>query len=185
MASLLAIASLRASGATDSPGGTDTATVVVASVELEPGTIVGADQVGVRAVPNVAVPDGAIDDPDRVVGRQVTSVIVAGEPVVRARLAPDGLLGVAAATPPGWTSFALPADDRLPPTVVGQDVQLFALPPATDVSRPGHAADRLTDSAVVVAVDDRRVTVAVDARDAPHVAAALVATTVVLAVRGP
>ena len=161
------------------------APVVVATVDLPLGTVVGPDDVEVRWLARQAVPATAATATDQVLDRQVTSPIVAGEPVVAARLAPAGLVGVAAATPPGWSSFAVPVDATLPPTTVGQAVDLFALDAGTELGLPIDEARRVARAASVVAVDDQRVTVAVRAEDAPGVAAALIGSTVVLAVTGP
>jgi hypothetical protein len=105
--------------------------------------------------------------------------------VLEGRLAPAGLVGVAAATPPGWSSFALPTDAGLPAAEVGQSVDLFALGTTSGLAVGDDDVERVATAGRVVAVDDLRVTVAVDADDAPAVAAALVGATVVMASTGP
>lgn len=173
------------------PSDVDDATaepVVVATVALDPGSIVGADDVEVRRLPVIALPPDVVADAERVVGRQVTAAIFGGEPVLAGRLAPDGLVGIAAVTPSGWSAFALPTEARMPPAAVGQRVDLYA-PTSVSPSGVAGAADRssgrIARGALVVAVDDQRVTVAVHTADAPAVAAALIGATVVLAVSGP
>lgn len=185
LAASVAVISLRsAPGFTADP--TSATSVVVATVTLEEGTVVDGDDVELRAVPSAALPAQVVTDADEVVGRQVTAAIFVGEPVVDGRLAPAGLLGIAAATPSGWSAFALPSDARLPAAAVGHRVDLYAPRPTSGVAgAAGGPADRIAHGAVVVAVDDQRVTVAVAPDDAPAVAAALVGSTVVLAVAGP
>jgi Flp pilus assembly protein CpaB len=179
----LAVAALRATPPAGAPGAGPTAAVVVATASLDVGAVVTVDDLEVRHLPADAVAHGAAADPDDVTGRQVTAPIAAGEPVLDVRLAPVGLRGVAASTPPGWSAFAVPADAATPPVEVGQQVDLFA-PTASAVALDGPA-ERIADGGLVVAVDDRRVTVAVRPADGPAVAAALAGTTVVLAVAGP
>lgn len=163
--------------------------VVVATVDLASGTVVAADDVEVRPVATVALPRSSVAAPDEVVGRQVTATILAGEPIVTVRLAPDGLVGVAAATPPSWSAFALPSEAERPDAAVGQTVDLYALDTDTDTDLAAGTgtgdALLVAGDAVVVAVDDGRLTVAVRARDAPAVAAALLGSTVVVAVTAP
>jgi Flp pilus assembly protein CpaB len=160
--------------------------VVVATVALASGTVVDDDDVEVRTYPAAAIPPTAATATDAVVGHQVVAPILEGEPVVTARLAPDGLLGIAAATPPSWSAFALPTDARLPDAAVGHAVDLYALDTTTRTDRaPTAGATRIAHDARVVAVDDEQVTVAVPPADAAGVAAALIGSTVVVAVTGP
>lgn len=185
LAASIAVVSLRTA-----PGFTveeTTATsVVVATVALEVGTVVETDDVELRSLPTATLPAQVVTDADDVVGRQVTAAIFVGEPLIAGRLAPDGLLGIAAATPAGWSAFALPTEARLPAAAVGHRVDLYAPQPEAGIA--GAAAgpsDRIAHRAVVVAVDDQRITVAVGPDDARAVAAALIGSTVVLAVAGP
>jgi len=186
LAASIAIMSLRVA-----PSEVDAASaepVVIATVTLDPGSIVGSDDIEVRRLPVIALPPGAVADADQVVGRQVTAAIFGGEPVLAGRLAPDGLVGIAAVTPPGWSAFALPTEPGLPPAAVGQRVDLYApasVAPSGVAGAAERSADRIARDALVVAIDDQRVTVAVDAADAPAVATALIGATVVLAVTGP
>lgn len=159
--------------------------VVVAAVDLPAGIVVDPDDLEIRWLPRQARPATAASATDEVVHRQVTATILAGEPVVGARLAPEGLVGVAAATPPGWSAFALPVDATLPPAALGQAVDLYSLDATTDPGLPVDEARRVARAASVVAIDDQRITVAVRAEDAPGVAAALISSTVIVAVTGP
>jgi Flp pilus assembly protein CpaB len=184
-AAALTLVSLRAVPADLALDPASAGPVVVATVELPSGTVVDADDIEVRAYPAVAIPPSSATDTDQVVGRLVTASILEGEPVVGSRLAPDGLLGIAAATPPSWSAFALPVDANVPDAVVGQAVDLYALDPSTGPAASGSAARRVARDARVVAVDDEQVTIAVRAADAPGVAGALIGSTVVTAITGP
>ena len=159
---------------------------MVAAVALEVGTVVEIDDIELRSLPSATLPAQVVTDADNVVGRQVTATIFVGEPVLDGRLAPEGLVGIAAATPTGWSAFALPTEARLPAAAVGHRVDLYAPHPTSGVAgSAGGSSERIAHGAVVVAVDDQRVTVAVAPGDAPGVAAALIGSTVVLAVAGP
>jgi len=122
-----------------------------------------------------------------VIGRTVHERIEPGEAMVDARLAPPDLVGVAARTPTGRRAMAIPLDDRAPPLVAGQRVDLYAGDAAPSGPGPdGLATGRLiARDAVVVDVDDRHVTVAVGNADVSAVAAALIESTVIIAVAGP
>lgn len=184
-AAALALVSLRASPTDLALDSASSEPVVVATVELPSGSVVDLDDIEVRTYPLVAVPPTAATATDQVVGRLVTASILEGEPIVGARLAPDGLVGIAAATPPSWSAFALPVDANVPDAVVGQAVDLYALASSTDGAAPEADARRVARGALVVAVDDEQVTVAVRAADAPAVAGALIGSTVVTAITAP
>lgn len=151
----------------------DAVPVAVAARPLAAGTVVDADDVTVERWPRAVVPDDALTDPP--VGQVVVAAIVAGEAVVPARLAPAGLTGAAALVPPGWRALAVPAASGLglplPPLAPGDRVDVLA--PAVVV-----------EDAVVVAVADAAVTIAVPARTAPALADALATSVVSLALRG-
>ena len=161
------------------------ALVVVAAVDLGSGTVIAGDDVVVRTIPVVAASATTATATDEVVGRHVTAMILAGEPVVAERLAPIGVLGVAGATPPGWSAFALPVDATLPAVEVGQVVDLYALAPTSDPDATADRARTVARAAVVVAVDDQRLTIAVRADESEAVAGALIGSHVVVAVAGP
>ncbi|HET7720977.1 MAG TPA: hypothetical protein VFK43_13500, partial [Acidimicrobiales bacterium] len=108
--------------------------------------------------------------PDDAVAR---TPVFAGEVLVRGRLAPTGLRGVAAALPPGSRAVAIPRDpSTAPPVRVGDRVDvLVALPPeAAGGGPPGFA---VATDALVVAVEEAAITVAVERATAPRVAVAL------------
>jgi Flp pilus assembly protein CpaB len=161
------------------------AAVVVATVDLDAGTVIDDDDVVVRVIPVGTSRATTTTTTDEVVGRQVTAQILAGEPVVAERLAPSGLLGLAAATPPGWSAFALPVDASLPAVDTGQRVDLYALAPGSGLDAADDRAATVARAAVVVAVDDERLTVAVRPDESAALAGALIGSRVVVAVTGP
>lgn len=149
------------------------APVVVALGDLQVGDVVGPGDVSVDEWPEAVIPPGAVATPP--VGRVVTAPIVEGEAVVAARLAPAGLRGAAALIPDGFVAVAVPASSSYgapaPPLELGDRVDVLA-------------PDVVADGAVVVAVDDDAVTVAVPSADAADVADAVAASIVTLALRG-
>lgn len=151
----------------------DAVPVVVAVRDLAAGRVVGAGDVRVERWPDAVVPAAALGDPP--VGATLLADVVAGEALVASRVAPGGLGRVAALVPPGWRAVAVPVSAGFgavaPPLTVGDRV---------DVLAPDLVAER----AVVVAVDDDAVTVAVPAGDAPGVAEAAATAVVTLALRG-
>ena len=160
-----------------------TRAVAVAVAPIDAGIAIDASAVAVRDVPAGLVPDGALGTvPD---GRVALAPIVAGEVLVEARLAPAGLSGPAALVPPGWRAIAVPsgAGPGPPPLAVGDRVDIFATFLAEAGTEPPTVA--VAEDALVVAVDDEGVTVAVPEVDAARVAFATTAGAVTLALRGP
>jgi len=155
--------------------------VLVARHRLDIGDVLSADDFDVAGRPLAVLTDDAVDADaaDDVTGRTVVAAIEAGEPLVRARLGPDGLRGVAALVPVGWRAVAVPVGDATVTLVVGDHVDLVA---AVDAAT-GTTARMLAERAVVVAVDERAVTVAVPADAAPRVASAVTTGAVVPVLR--
>jgi len=149
----------------------DTAPVLVARHHLDAGEPVRPRDVEVVERPLATVPDDALHAlPDDAVAR---TPVFTGEVLVQGRLAPSGLRGVAAALPPGTRAVAIPRDpSTAPPVRVGDRVDvLVALPPeAAGGGPPGFA---VATDALVVAVEDAAITVAVERAAAPRVAVAL------------
>lgn len=144
--------------------------VAVAVHTLEPGHVIGADEVAWRELPRAALPDAEpVDDP---VGRVALTEILGGEPVVAARVAPDGARGPAALVPAGGRALAVPTDDPHPALRVGDHVDLQA--GSVTVAR----------GAVVVDVADHALTVAVAGREVAATAQALLESRVVVALVG-
>lgn len=108
--------------------------VVVAQRDLQPGDRVDSSAVAVRRLPDAVVTDAALSAPP--VGSVVRYPVVAGEPLVGERLAPEGVTGAAALVPRGHRAIGLPRGQLgTPPLQVGDVVDvLVVLPP------DGHAA---------------------------------------------
>lgn len=160
-----------------------TAPVLVVRHDLAPGAPVRAGDVEVVERPVATVPGAALAAlPEGAVTR---TAVFAGEVLVRGRLAPGGLRGVAATLPAGTRAVAIPRDPATaPPLAVGDQVDvLVALPPeAAGDGPPGFA---VAMGALVVAVEEAAITVAVDRAAAPRVAVALGQGAVTLALIGP
>ena len=159
----------------------DTHVVVVARHDIAIGASIGDDAVELQSWPSGLVPSGAVDTLP--VGRVAIAAIGRGEAIVAARLGPDGLRGLAALVPDGWRALAIPVAPSVITLSVGDHVDLIA---GFDVG--GTATARapsliVAHDAIVVAVDEQRVTVAVPSDDAERVALAIVAGTVVPALR--
>ena len=88
---------------------TPTATVhiALASRDLELGTVLKEDDIKLAEWPGVA-PLGATSKPQDLVGRGVTTMIYAKEPIIESRLAPKGAGGgLAAMIPPGMRAVGV------------------------------------------------------------------------------
>lgn len=70
-----------------------TRTVVVATGDIPDGRVLTPEDVQLAALPDAAVPDSAFTTPDSVIGRVTRIPVLAGEPLVPARLAPMGAGG--------------------------------------------------------------------------------------------
>lgn len=164
--------------------------VAVATRAVAAGEVLGPLDVTIEAWPVAVVPAGALDEAP--VGRTATAPIVAGEAVVAARVAPEGLSEVAARLPPGWRAVAIPAaaggfGGDLPPLAIGDHVDVLASFDTFDVrdgSSGGEPAGVVAEAALVVDVSDTTVTVGVPASVAPDVAFATSRGTVTLALVG-
>ena len=184
--------------------------VAVATRDLAPGDVVEPGSFEVRDLPEGVLPEGVVPEgalggapAEPPVGSVVRHPVLAGEPLVAARLAPDGLTGAAALVPPGWRAVAVPLGPAgAPPLAVGDLVDVLAVMPTAglpglgsdgagagpDGTGPDGAAQEpafvLVERAAVVDVADDAVTVAVPEGDAPRVAWALSNGAVVLALGG-
>jgi Flp pilus assembly protein CpaB len=159
----------------------ETRSVVVARHDLAAGDLVDPGAVELREVPAAAVADAATDLVP--VGAVVRYPIAAGEPVLPTRLAPEGLTGIAALVPTNHRAVAIPTTQSpIPPLHPTDQVDIIALTPVTAEPEPEVEAEAepgppnttgastLVDRAVVVAVSDTTVTVAVPTALAPTVA---------------
>jgi Flp pilus assembly protein CpaB len=136
--------------------------VVVATADLAPGDALRGT---VELRPAATVPDGAVSTLDP--GAVVAQWIGAGEIVLAARLAPAGLSAIAGRLPPRTRGVAIPIGIAPLPVAVGDHVDVFG-------------SSRLSVAALVVAVTDEAVTIAVAERDAADVAYEAAAGTVTL-----
>lgn len=167
--------------------------VVVAQRDLTPGEVVDASAVELRQLPVAVIGDEALDTEP--IGSVVRYPIIAGEPLVRDRLAPQGVSGVAALVPDGDRAVSVPTGLGRPPLHAGDRVDLLVVvastgdiygqsaDPAQDLAS-GEPAFPLVSAAPVVDVNEQAVTVAVPSADAPRVAYAIANGVVVLALTG-
>jgi Flp pilus assembly protein CpaB len=161
--------------------------VAVATRDLAPGELIDGSGVEVRRLPEAAVTPGALAEPP--FGSVVRQPVAAGEPLVRERLAPQGLTGVAALVPAGHRAVAVPIGPLpAPPLTVGDLVDVLAVVPALADERPRPPGDQpsfpLVEAAVVVDAGEQSIAVAVPEADASRVAWVLTNGSVVLALAG-
>lgn len=140
--------------------------VAVATHDIAPGEAIDAE---LRPVPAVLVPAGARTAPPD--GELAAAWIAAGEIVLDARVAPAGLSAVAALLPPGTRGVAIPLGMAPLPVMIGDRVDAFG-------------TTLLTRGALVVAVTEEAVTIAVDRDDVEAVAYEAATATVTLVLSG-
>lgn len=155
--------------------------VAVARHRIAMGSSIDTGDVESRAWPLAMVPQGAVEAVAP--GRTAAATIEAGEAVVASRLAPDGVHGMAALVPGGWRALAVPVAPTVLTLAVGDHVDLIAGFDVGNASPDRSPSLVVARDAIVVAVDEQRVTVAVPDDDAERVAFAIVAGTVVPALR--
>jgi Flp pilus assembly protein CpaB len=161
--------------------------VAVAIRDLAPGDVIDASTVEVRHLPDAVLSAGALAEPPS--GSVVRQPVVAGEPLVAERLAPQGLTGVAALVPAGQRAVAVPIGPlAAPPLAIGDLVDVLAVVPVPAEEPPRRPGDGpsfpLIEGAAVVDVGEQSIAVAVPEADAPRVAWALTNGSVVLALAG-
>lgn len=174
----------------------ETRPVAVAQRDLEPGEVVDAAAVELRDLPRAVISHGTLDvEP---VGSVVRYPVLAGEPLVGDRLAPQGVSGLAALVPNDARAVSIPIGPLgMPPVQVGDVVDvLVVLPPAGDIAGHGDheqherqlaSADPafpLVSGARVIDVGEQAVTIIVSSPDAPRLAYASANGVVVLALTG-
>lgn len=109
------------SGRTTAQAAPKSAKLILAARDLEPGTLIRDADVRLGDW-NGAVPEGALQKKEDIVGRGVISPIVSSEPLVESRLAPKGGgAGLAALIPKGMRAVAIRVNE-----IVG--VAGFAVP---------------------------------------------------------
>jgi Flp pilus assembly protein CpaB len=144
--------------------------------DLAVGHEIGDADVAWRSLPVGLVGGTALDRP---IGRIVAAPILRDEAIVAERVGPDGLRGPMAIAPEDSRAVAIPVGDTRPPVEVGDLVDVVAVS-LNGLSR----ADRIASSAVVVALNDEAVTVAVDRGEVPATARAVLEGTAVIALVG-
>lgn len=98
--------------------------IVVAKVDIQPGTKVIAEQLTTVQYAPEAMPNGTFESPDKLIGRVTVVQINAREPITDFKLAPEGSAGgLSAVLPEGYRAMTVKVDD-----VVG--VSGFLLPGA-------------------------------------------------------
>lgn len=169
--------------------------VPVAARPVAAGAVVRPADVEVRSLPSALVPSGRLARSPA--GRVAIVPLSPGEVVLAAKLAPDGLTGVAALVPPGHRALAVPVDAGALALRPGHRVDVLAtleLGGVGDGALVGGAAPTgaapaptfpVATAALVVDADDDAVTVAVTPDEAPRVAFALARGTVTLALTSP
>lgn len=159
-----------------------TAQVLVAHHDLAPGDRVGRADVALVARPLALIPATALHAlPHGAIAR---AAVLAGEVIVAERLAPSGLRGIAALLPAGTRAVAIPTEaGSTPPLAAGDHVEvLVAL--AQESAAGGPPGFVLVPDALVVAVTETSVAVAVPRDSAPRIAVALGLGAVTLALIG-
>ncbi len=179
--------------------------VAVAAQPVDAGDVVRAADVTVRRLPAGALPDAPVALSPA--GKVALVPIIPGEVLLAAKLAPEGLRGVAALVPPGHRALAVPVDRGGLTLRLGDRVDVLATfdvaagdpvgagaggatPPVAEAD-PGAAPATepaptfpVALGALVVGVGDEAVTVAVSPEEVPRVAFALARGTVALALAG-
>ena len=152
-------------------------TVAVARVDLAPGRVVQPEDVELRAWPSSLVPAGAFrGTPD---GMVVAQAVLAGEPLVRARVSATGLV------PPGSRAMAVPVGPGALGVRPGDRVDVLATFDPLVAPEGADPTVTVASEATVVSVRPRAVTVAVGETEAPRVAFALSQATIALALTPP
>jgi Flp pilus assembly protein CpaB len=157
--------------------------VAVATRDLAPGEVIDGSSAEVRRLPEAAVSPGALAQLPA--GSVVRQPVLAGEALVGERLAPEGLMGVAALIPAGHRAVAVPIGPvAAPPLAIGDLVDVLAVVPVASETAGGEPSFPLVEAAVVVDVGEQSISVAVPEADAPRVAWVLTNGSVVLALSG-
>lgn len=159
-------------------------TVVVATRDLEPGSVVKRGDVADRPMPAGLVPPRRIDDLAAALGRTVVVTVFDGSPVLRRNLAPEGLQGVAALLPEGARAVAVPTGAATPPLQKGDHVDVLVSFDPADAGQ-GEPTFPVATGALVLDVSPEAATVAVGPEEAKAVAFAVGRGTVTLAVTTP
>ncbi len=86
--------------------------VVVAKVDIPLGTTLGAEHLTAVQLPAGAVPEGAFNSAEKLVGRVAVVNVAAREPVTDFKLAPEGSVGgLSSVIPEGYRAMTVKVDD--------------------------------------------------------------------------
>jgi Flp pilus assembly protein CpaB len=155
----------------------DVRTVLVARRTIAAGAVLRPADVVEREMPMALLPAGPLAAAP--FGKTVIVPLSRGEVVLAAKVAPEGLHGVAALLRPGERALAVPVGPGTPPLAMGDEVDVLA------TTQGDGTTTVVAHGGRVVGADERAVTVAVREADAPGVATALAAATVTLALAAP
>ena len=133
--------------------------VAVARTDLAVGQVITERDIERRDLPAGLLAEGLDPNPT---SRTVTEPILAGEPIPDRRLSGSTAAGIDALIGPGARAVSIERDPTTPPIGPGDRVDLLARGGAVRVAR----------RALVVAADDRAITVAVTEAELPAVAGA-------------
>jgi len=166
----------------------ETRPVVVVTRAVDAGQAVRATDVEVRRWPRALVVDGALDRTP--VGRRALVPLVAGEPLLAARVSGSADDGPSALLAPDERGVAVPIAVPGLPLEAGDHVDVLAGGtvgggPDGDLPIGGRRPDVVATDAAVVRVADETVVLAVERTAAADIAAALTEGPVVLALRPP
>jgi pilus assembly protein CpaB len=145
--------------------------VAVAAHDLAPGATIATGDVRIEQRPIAVLPRGTLDDAP--VGNVAIAAIIAGEPIIAARVAGHGLI------PAGSIGIAVPLDSGTLTLTVGDHVEVLATfdPDTID----GNPTIVVAPLAIVVAVGDAAVTLSMPQADGERVAFALSTAAVTVA----
>ena len=163
--------------------------VLVASADIAPGTVIDESNTDRRDWPIGLLPEGAAPAGS---GRTATERIGKGEVIVDGRLSGGDASGAEALIPTGGRALAVPTGSTSPDLRVGDRVDAFA---PFDASRanaatasptdPRFAARRVARAARVIAIGPDSATIAVTALEAPFVAQASLDASIALVLVAP
>jgi pilus assembly protein CpaB len=85
--------------------------LVVAAIDLEPGTVLQKEMVKVTSHPEKYLPEAALSTLDEVVARSLAMPVFQGEPITERKLGQKG--GISSIVPPGLRAYSLPVTSGL------------------------------------------------------------------------
>ena len=152
--------------------------VAVATVDLEPGHVIRAEEIEIVSRPVAVIPEDVADSP---IGRTITRSVARGEPLIDRRLAGGATTGPASLLDQNKVGFAIPVDSATPILHIGDSVALFAPSEGAATSnRSQGPAVRITRDAIVISISEKSIMVGVSSSEAGTVAHALLATSIIV-----